>query len=214
MSPDSPEPGALFNDGPPTEPRPAATVILMRGGAERLEVLLVKRTPSARFMGGAWVFPGGAVDRSEGSGQPALRAAAVRELREEAGISLSADAELVLYARWITPRELKIRFDTCFYLAAAPDDAVVQVDGSEIVDSAWLSPDDALAANGAGDVLLAFPTIRQLEQLSSFASADELLAHARETEVVPVEPRVRIDPDGATVRVVLPGEAGFESAHG
>ena len=46
----------------PTPARQAATVILLRGGARTLEVLLVKRTPAARFMGGAWVFPGGAVD--------------------------------------------------------------------------------------------------------------------------------------------------------
>ena len=40
-------------------------MILLRGGAERLEVLLVRRNPQARFMGGAWVFPGGAVDEGE-----------------------------------------------------------------------------------------------------------------------------------------------------
>ena len=42
-------------------PRPVSAVVL-RGGAERLEVLMVQRTPKARFMGGAWVFPGGSVD--------------------------------------------------------------------------------------------------------------------------------------------------------
>ena len=47
-------------------PRQAATVILLRGGAEALEVLLVRRTPKARFMGGVWVFPGGAVDARRG----------------------------------------------------------------------------------------------------------------------------------------------------
>src|ERR1700683_2822966 len=101
-----PEPGAEFNTGSPTQPRQAATVILLRGGAEELEVLLVRRTPAARFMGGAWVFPGGSVDREEGDGQPALRAAALRELREEAGVSLASDVELVAFARWITPEEI------------------------------------------------------------------------------------------------------------
>src|SRR5206468_3447410 len=41
----------------PVTPRPAASVIVLRGGAETLEVLLVRRTPAARFMGGVWVFP-------------------------------------------------------------------------------------------------------------------------------------------------------------
>ena len=67
-----------------TTPRPAATVILLRGGDEQLEVLLVKRTPRARFLGGVWVFPGGAVNAGEGDGEEAYRAAAIRELREEA----------------------------------------------------------------------------------------------------------------------------------
>ena len=73
-------PGEEYNPGPPTPPRQAATVILLRGGAEDLEVLLVRRTPQARFMGGVWVFPGGAVDAVEGDGDEAHRAAAVREL--------------------------------------------------------------------------------------------------------------------------------------
>ena len=60
-------------------------MILLRGGAETLEVLLVQRTPKARFMGGVWVFPGGAVDTTEGEGDEAHRVAAVRELEEEAG---------------------------------------------------------------------------------------------------------------------------------
>ena len=69
-------------------PRQAASVILLRGGADALEVLLVRRTPKARFMGGVWVFPGGAVDADEGDGDEAHRAAAMRELREEAAIAL------------------------------------------------------------------------------------------------------------------------------
>src|ERR687888_286592 len=58
---DRPGPGEELNTGAPTEPRPAATVIVLRGGSARLEALLVQRNPAARFMGGAWVFPGGAL---------------------------------------------------------------------------------------------------------------------------------------------------------
>ncbi|MGB9184677.1 MAG: NUDIX domain-containing protein, partial [Solirubrobacteraceae bacterium] len=68
MGVDRPEPGAEFNSGPATVPRLAATVIVLRGGGDRLEVLLAQRTPKARFMGGAWVFPGGAVSREDGEG--------------------------------------------------------------------------------------------------------------------------------------------------
>src|SRR5437763_10610406 len=108
MEIEGPAPGEELNDGPETVPRPAATVILLRGGDAGLEVLLVQRNPESRFMGGAWVFPGGAVDRGEGDGEPALRAAAVRELAEEAGIRLGDPAELVPFSRWITPAEVQI----------------------------------------------------------------------------------------------------------
>src|SRR3954469_11316537 len=75
--------GEEYHSGQPTTPRQAASVIVLRGGSERLEILLVKRNPQARFMGGAWVFPGGAVDRDEsGAGDAAHRAAALRELAE------------------------------------------------------------------------------------------------------------------------------------
>ena len=67
-------PGEEYNPGPATTPRQAATVILMRGG-DALEVLLVRRSPQARFMGGVWVFPGGAVDAAEGEGDDAHREA-------------------------------------------------------------------------------------------------------------------------------------------
>ena len=43
------------------EPRQAASLILLRDSADRAEVLLVQRNPEQRFMGGAWVFPGGSV---------------------------------------------------------------------------------------------------------------------------------------------------------
>src|ERR1700761_7500720 len=124
-----PGPGEELNPGPESVPRPAATVIVLRGGADALEVLLVKRNPAARFMGGAWVFPGGAVDRHEGEGDGALRTAALRELQEEAGISLSGPEDLVPFSRWITPPQVKIRFDTWFYLAKLPAGATPQVDG-------------------------------------------------------------------------------------
>ncbi|HUZ29137.1 MAG TPA: NUDIX hydrolase [Solirubrobacteraceae bacterium] len=203
-----PGPGEELNLGEATVPRPAATVIVLHGGAQALEVLLVKRNPEARFMGGAWVFPGGAVDRGEGQGDRALRAAAVRELSEEAGIELRTPDELVPFSRWITPAQVKIRFDTWFFLAALPEGVEPRVDGSEVVDFRWYAPSAALDAGRQGELLLVFPTVKHLEQLSGFASADELLTYARSREIQPVEPRVVLS--GEEARVLLPGDPGYD----
>ena len=207
MSTDRPGPEQPLNFGEQTVPRPAGTVILLRGGQTALEVLLVQRNPNARFMGGAWVFPGGAVDREEGHGDGALRAAAIRELEEEAGISVGDPAELVPFSRWITPAEVRIRFDTWFFLASLPAGAQARVDGGEIVDARWYAPAAALGARTRGELFLVFPTIKHLEQLSAFESAAALLAHARGREVHPVQPRVVMQ--GETARIVLPGEPGY-----
>jgi 8-oxo-dGTP pyrophosphatase MutT (NUDIX family) len=204
---DQPGPGEELNRGAETKPRVAATVILLRGGDTGLELLLVQRNPQARFMAGAWVFPGGAVDRSEGDGQPALRAAAIREVTEEAGIALESSDALVPFSRWITPAEVKIRFDTWFFLVEAPAGAEPQVDGGEVVDYRWTTPAAALEAHQAGELLLVFPTIKHLEQLSRFASARELLEHARGLTVEPVQPRVEMS--GETARILLPGDPGY-----
>ena len=206
---DRPAPGEQLNTGPATTPRQAATVILLRGGADTAEVLLVKRNPSMKFMGGAWVFPGGAVDSVEGSDDSAHRVAAVRELEEEAGVTLTDPQALVPWSRWITPAQVQKRFDTWFYLAPSPQDAAPRCDGEECVDLGWFTPQGALDAHVAGEIMLVFPTIKTLEQLGRFPTADALLQHARTTTVEPVEPRVLIV--GETARVVLPGEPGYDA---
>jgi 8-oxo-dGTP pyrophosphatase MutT (NUDIX family) len=202
-----PGPGEEYNPGPATQPRQAATVILLRGGASELEVLLVRRTPKARFMGGVWVFPGGAVDTGEGAGDEAHRAAAIRELREEAAIELRDPDELVKFSRWITPAAVKIRFDTHFVLASLPPGQEPRVDGEECIDLGWFRPQAALDAFGAGEIELVFPTIKHLEQLRTFASVQELLEYAQGREVLPVEPRVVLE--GEVARILLPGDPGY-----
>src|SRR3712207_783930 len=117
-------------DGQPVKPRQAATVIVVRGGGEALEVLLVQRNPEQRFMGGAWVFPGGAVDAVDGDDERAHRLAGVREVAEEAGLTLADPEELLPWARWITPRQVAVRFDTHFFVARAPEEAEPRVDGA------------------------------------------------------------------------------------
>jgi len=209
MGDDKPGPGEELNLGPPTTPRPAASVIVLRGDGATLEVLLVKRNPNARFMGGAWVFPGGAIGPGDGEGEPAQRAAGARELAEEAG--LEADPEsLVPFSRWITPEQVTIRYDTYFFLHRADAAAEPQVDGGEVVDHGWFTPEAALTAHREGRILLVFPTIKHLEQLTGFPTVDALLDHARGQEVRPVQPKVVRW--GETERIVLPGDPGYEQA--
>lgn len=203
MKVDRPGPGEELNRGTVTTPREAATVIVLRGGAQTLEVLLVQRNPAQRFMGGAWVFPGGAVDPDEDH-----RLAGVREVEEEAGVAIGDPQSLVEFSRWITPRQVKIRFDTHFYLAPAPAGAEPRPDGGETVDLGWFTPAGALEAYGREEILLVFPTIKTLEQLAPFASAGALLQWARGRTVEPIRPRVITE--GEIARIVLPGEPGYE----
>jgi 8-oxo-dGTP pyrophosphatase MutT (NUDIX family) len=203
-----PAAGEEYNPGAPTRPRQAATVILLRGGSDALEVLLVRRTPEARFMGGVWVFPGGAVNEGEeDDGQQGHRVAAIRELHEEAGVVLEDPGALVEFSRWITPAEVKTRFDTRFFLAPLPDGQEPKIDGEECVDMGWFTPASALEAHYEGELMLVFPTIKHLEQLASFACAEDLLEHARNLVVEPVLPKVVVEGDSA--RVLLPGEPGY-----
>jgi 8-oxo-dGTP pyrophosphatase MutT (NUDIX family) len=206
MRVDRPHPGEELNEGEVTEPRQAASIIVLRDSPAGPEVLLVQRNPEQRFMGGAWVFPGGAV-HAEDAGHAE---AAVRELREEAGIALPPEAEVVPWSRWITPEEVKVRFDTWFFVTAAPEGARASVDGSECVEARWLRPAAALEAHGRDELMLVFPTIKHLEALALAESVDDALDKARTREVVPVQPRVVVRGDSA--EIVLPGEPGYDDA--
>jgi 8-oxo-dGTP pyrophosphatase MutT (NUDIX family) len=202
MKVDRPAPDEELNQGAVTTPRQAATVIVLRGGAETLEVLLVKRNPQQRFMGGAWVFPGGAVDAGEDH-----REAGVREVEEEASVVIEDAGSLVEFSRWITPRQIKIRFDTHFYLAPAPAGAEPRPDGAETVDLGWFTPQGAVEAYAREEIQLVFPTLKTLEQLAPFESATAILEWASGREVVPIEPQVVVE--GEVARLVLPGEPGY-----
>jgi 8-oxo-dGTP pyrophosphatase MutT (NUDIX family) len=177
----------------PPVPRPAATVILLR---EPYAVLMVRRNPQLAFMGGFWVFPGGKVEPEDGTPEQAAR----REAAEEVGIELDPDTELIAFARWVTPEALPKRYDTWFFLAADPGAAAVEhptVDGSEIVEAAWITPQAALEDGRP----LAFPTRKQLERLADFTSADALISASRGQRIEPVLP-VMVSDDGAPAVVV------------
>jgi 8-oxo-dGTP pyrophosphatase MutT (NUDIX family) len=198
-----PHPSEELNPGPENPPRVAASVIVLRDTAAGPEVLLVQRNPKARFMGGAWVFPGGAVDKEEAVEQTALR-----ELAEEASVDLADGQELTPFSRWITPAEVKIRFDTWFFVVEAPEDARPQADGEECVDLRWIAPQAALDAWKQDELELVFPTIKHLEQLAGFPSVEATIAAARGREVVPIQPRIVVEQGGA--KVLLPGEPGYD----
>ena len=190
--------------GDVAEARQAASLILLRDAAGGPEVLLVKRNPEQRFMGGAWVFPGGAVHDEDGG----HAGTALRELEEEAGIRVDDPDAIVPYSRWITPAEVKVRFDTWFFLAEAPAGAEARPDGGECVEARWLRPVDALDEGARGELTLVFPTIKHLEQLAEHGSVADALEVARSRDVEPVQPRVVVRDGGA--EVLLPGEPGYE----
>jgi 8-oxo-dGTP pyrophosphatase MutT (NUDIX family) len=199
-----------LNPGAPTDPRQAAAVVLMRRGREHssagLEVLLGRRTSRARFMADVWVFPGGAVDGTEND-DVAHRETALRELQEEASVTLPSADDLIPFSRWITPEEVKVRYDTRFYLALAPAHCVPEPDGEEIVEVRWFAPSHALEQHRAGELLLVFPTIKKLETLARFDSPDEALAAVAAATVEPILPR--IDTSGPEPQVLLPGDPGY-----
>ena len=179
-----------------------------RWRATRLELLLVKRNPAARFMGGVWVFPGGAVEQAEGEDDRAHRAAAVRELREEAGVELPDTAELVKFSRWITPGggSDALRHPLLPRLASPRPGAARGrrgVRGARLVHARRR----ARRAHRAARSCWCSPRSSTSSSSPPFATAAELLEHARGRTVEPVQPHVVLD--GEVARVLLPGEPGY-----
>jgi 8-oxo-dGTP pyrophosphatase MutT (NUDIX family) len=116
------------------------------------------------------------------------------------------------FAHWITPRGAPRRFDTRFFVAAAPTGQIAAHDAGETIDEIWITPHDALAAHRSGTIEIIFPTIRNLQAIGRFASSGELLAaaSAASSSVPTIEPRVVADGNG--VRIVLPGDPGYDEA--
>jgi 8-oxo-dGTP pyrophosphatase MutT (NUDIX family) len=193
----------------PVTPRPAASVVLMRRGGKHgqreLEVLLLRRSPEAAFFPGAWVFPGGACEPEDGEGPDGYRACAIRELREEAGIELSAEEELIPFCRFVTPEAIPRRFDAWFFMALAPAHTPPKIDGGEIVDARWFRPAAALAGADDGEIGLAFPTRIQLGWLAEHATSADAMTAYRGRSVEPLIPEVV--GEGEDTRIVLPGIA-------
>lgn len=164
---------------------PAATVVVVRDGAEGIEALMLHRARAGAF-GGMWVFPGGKVDPGDadpdrpGDELAAARRAGVREAEEEAGLVLEP-GELVPLSHWMPPPVVPRRFATWFFLADAAD-AEVAVDGHEIEDHEWLRPHEVLERRDGGAMALAPPTWVTLHTVAAHATVADLLAWARRGE--------------------------------
>jgi 8-oxo-dGTP pyrophosphatase MutT (NUDIX family) len=211
-----------------------------------VNVLMVRRGSTARFMAGAWAFPGGVVDPDdhgaaalasmEGLIRPELGpwlAAGFREVVEETGVWLTdapfvalpneagvfataraeglrfTAARTAYFANWITPTMSPVRFDARFFIVAIDTKVVPVPDEREIDAVEFISPAEALRRAGTGEWLVPFPTQRTLHQLATISSITDALAGWQDTEVIPIQPRMRVADDGS-LEVVLPGDDGFE----
>jgi glyoxylase-like metal-dependent hydrolase (beta-lactamase superfamily II) len=105
--------------------------------------------------------------------------------------------ELVYCGHWITAPGRARRFDTRFFLALAPEDQAGAHDGTELIDSLWLRPQDAIDLEARGDLQLVFATKNTLADLARFARAKDALAQARESDVETNRACWALGPDGA-----------------
>ena len=121
-------------------------------------------------------------------------------------IELATDL-LVPFAHWITPVGPPKRFDTQFFLAAAPLDQVAAHDGHEAVDTIWISPERAIAESEAGRVTLVFATRMNLTKLGRSETVAAALHAARADTIVTVCPELVEAPEGKLLRI--PAAAGY-----
>ncbi len=165
-------------------PRHAASLIVYRGDADDVSMLMGMRGAKHRFMPNRLVFPGGAVDRADLDAPSAsplsphtehllrknanarlahgLGIAAARELHEETGLSLGAPPHLRglhLLARAVTPPPGPIRFNARFFAVDARHVMGTLGGDGELEDLRYYAMHEALALD------LAMPTRRVLERL-------------------------------------------------
>ncbi len=121
---------------------------------------------------------------------------------------LEADcASLVFYAHWITPEMMPKRFDTHFFIAAAPEGQAGLHDGREMVDSIWLRPKDAIRDGEEGRRQVIFPTRMNLAMIADCENVAQAMEEARARKIVTVLPKV--DRSGAEPMLIIPDEAGY-----
>ena len=126
------------------------------------------------------------------------------------GLRLATDA-IGYVAHWVTPFGEVRRFDTRFFVAAAPRDQEPLHDDSETVDSLWVRPADALDRCRAGELVMLPPTIASLEFLSDHRTTDAVL-HAAGLLGTPrrILPKAVFADDGRLTALLMPGDAGYD----
>jgi 8-oxo-dGTP pyrophosphatase MutT (NUDIX family) len=135
------------------------------------------------------------------AGRATLGSIAARE-----GLRLATDT-LLYWAHWITPEAFPIRFDTHFFLAGAPAGQVAAHDDLEVTDSAWVTPEQALARHARGDFPLVFATIHQLRELAGLAGMAAAHAHYAGRAPATIMPEA-VAAEGGGFLVRLPGDPG------
>jgi 8-oxo-dGTP pyrophosphatase MutT (NUDIX family) len=138
----------------------------------------------------------------EAGGRPFARMIAEERL-------VLAVERLVPFAHWITPVHRPRRFDTHFFALAAPADQLAIHDGTESVESMWITPREAIAGCEAGRFKLVFPTMMNLKRLGRSAGVADALATAARTPVVTVIPQLLSQGEGNVREMRIPAEAGY-----
>lgn len=133
---------------------------------------------------------------------------AMFELLEREDLELACEA-LVPFAHWVTPTFMPKRFDTYFFVVAAPPKQVAVHDGSEAVDSVWIRPSDALTEADAGTRTLVPATRLNVEKLGRQTRVEDALAAAGAADVVRVEPQLVTGDDGRWLEIPAAADYGI-----
>lgn len=109
------------------------------------------------------------------------------------------------FSRWVTPLGAPRRYDTRFFVAAAPQGQVALHDDREVIATVWVTPQKALADHEEGRRTMIFPTVRTMVALGRFEKVDDVLSHtAAQASVEPVLPV--LEESGGGFRIHLPGD--------
>jgi 8-oxo-dGTP pyrophosphatase MutT (NUDIX family) len=193
--------------------RLAGTAVLLRNSDDGIEALLLRRNAKLAFAGGAWVFPGGAIDSHEleaaASNHEAAMAATAREIKEECGLNVSAQ-DLVHFCNWTTPLGEKRRFATWFFVAKVGEGSGnVVIDNGEIHESQWIKPHQAINLHHSGELTMMPPTYLSLSLLRHYETAELACSALAVRKPYDVTPRLcRLQ---NKIVCLYPGDAGYST---